>query len=61
LLGVGFIFGVLFSDTVIITVKIRYQVTSTKDREDIMCAAVNSGIWSVWFSGTVIVGCGGDP
>jgi hypothetical protein len=22
---------------------------------------VYSDVWSVWFSGTVIVGCGGDP
>jgi hypothetical protein len=29
--------------------------------EDFFVSCDYSDIWSVWFSGTVIIGCGGDP
>jgi hypothetical protein len=29
--------------------------------KDFYVSCVYNDIWSVWFSGTVIVGCGGDP
>jgi hypothetical protein len=55
------IFGVRISETIIITVLksvMRKRLVKTKD----FCGSCGySDIWRVWFSGTVIVGCGGDP
>jgi hypothetical protein len=40
-------------------VKIGYQETSGEDR-GLLCELWLQFIWSVWFSGTVVVACGDD-
>jgi hypothetical protein len=52
---------VWFSETVIITVLKPIAKKCLVKTEDSYVSRDYSDNWSVWFSGTVIFGCGGDP
>jgi hypothetical protein len=53
--------GVWFSKTVIITVLKSVGGKRLLKTKDFCVSCDYSDNWSVWFTGTVIVGCGGDP
>jgi hypothetical protein len=55
------IFGECSSMSVIITALKAVTRISLVKTEDFYVCCGYSDIWSVWFSGTVIVDCGGDP
>jgi hypothetical protein len=55
------IFGMHNSVSVIITVLKAVSRKCLVKTEDFYVDCGYSDIWSVWFSGTVVVGSGGDP
>jgi hypothetical protein len=41
--------------------RLRLRREREREEKDLSVNCDYSDNWSVWFSGTVIVGCGGDP
>jgi hypothetical protein len=52
---------VWFSETVIITVLKPVAKKRLVKTKDIYVDCDYNDNWNVWFGGTVVVGCGGDP